>query len=609
MRRNSILTIIIILASLFCVNAQGSIQRVVGYTLTEAIDVKGAAFGKEGTYSVGALLPASLTEEYRGCRIIGMKVAAGCNLGRSRMFLYDVADDSFKTLHEQNQRLYEGWNEISFSGNGYTIGGTENLFFGFDYVETADMASSLKGGIAAVGEDTPMAFMLRDGDDLKSVSGVGMLCVQLLVDVSNMPESKLSYTFFDTGFRYKKPTEKFELMSMVRNSGRDDISSFRMAYRFDSREPVYQHVDTPLIPGASYTYSVATAMPSDLGVGAHTFTVWVDSINGKIPSDVEAGRRSVSFAIYQNECQRSNMYVEIYSDQDNPYSALFDEVVAKTATIQDVKTQYVKILSPSNSLGVSAASCFRDYYAYTVPSFTINRSYFPCENHIAYDMNDYLMTFPADMTTSILASIVGEDISSRCFTDMDMEASYDEATRRLRVNVKGTALGELEAIYGRFGITLMLVEDGVKAPQATVNAAGRMEIDNDYVHNNVLRAYMTDPLGDEITPASGAWSGSFETTLDPAWNIGKMRVVALGGKFGSDREGEKLKDYDVTNCAVLPLSGFGGIEQLEGAEAPEGEATYFTLDGRKVAEPLEPGIYVKRLPNGKSSKIMVTNRR
>ena len=134
--------------------AQSSLQRLVGHTVTEQIDISGAIFGTAGTYSIGARLDSSFLSDYKGCRIIGMKVAAACDLGRSRMFLYNMTDDGPVILHEQNQRLYTGWNEISFSGNGYTISGDETYFFGFDYNETQEMVNAQKGGVAAVGSDT-----------------------------------------------------------------------------------------------------------------------------------------------------------------------------------------------------------------------------------------------------------------------------------------------------------------------------------------------------------------------------------------------------------------------------------------------------------------------
>ena len=112
-----------------CVEGLSSTQRVLGYTLTDDIDIYGAGFGQAGTYTVGAALGAEVLKLYAGCRVVGIRIAAAMNLGRQRTFMYDVSNN-FTLLVEQKQRLYDGWNNVFFNGDGYVINGTETLFFG-----------------------------------------------------------------------------------------------------------------------------------------------------------------------------------------------------------------------------------------------------------------------------------------------------------------------------------------------------------------------------------------------------------------------------------------------------------------------------------------------
>ena len=62
-------------------------ERVIGYTVTNDIDVANGAFGQAGTYSLGAYMYADNLKAYAGCRIVGLRVAVGMDLGRTRMFL------------------------------------------------------------------------------------------------------------------------------------------------------------------------------------------------------------------------------------------------------------------------------------------------------------------------------------------------------------------------------------------------------------------------------------------------------------------------------------------------------------------------------------------
>lgn len=584
--------------------AQSSLQRLVGYTVTEQIDVSGAMFGTPGTYTIGALLDSSFLSDYKGCRIIGMKVAAGADLGRSRMFLYDMSSGSPVAVHEQNQRLYTGWNEISFSGNGYTISGDESYFFGFDYNETQAMVDAQKGGVAAAGSDYNNAFMLMQDGALYPVTGVGMLCVQLVVDVSNLPAGKMTFTFFDPGFRYKKPSETFELTTTLRNVGRDDITAYRMAYRFDELDPVYEDIDLPVASGATASWAVSTEIPASLGTGAHTLTAWVEQINGATPADRCV--RTARFGLYNEQMTRRRTFVEVYADQTSYLSAKFDTALSAAAATLGDRADYVKVLAPGNPLAVGDAGWTHGLYAYTVPSFTVNRSYFPCEAHVAYDMNDYLLTFPLDMQTAILEEIIGYDFSSVCFAGIELGGSYDEGTGDLTVDVSGTLLDEATAIHGDLAVTLMLVEDGVTAPQATLNSRGHVVTDNAYVHDNVLRAYITSPRGEPVTVSGTGYSARFTTRLDPAWRADRMRVVATLAPVADDLTADNLTAYDITNATSKSVTGIAAIGNVT-ADRPDtdGPATYHTLDGRPAPEPLAPGFYIKRLPSGQASKILV----
>ena len=78
----------------------GENQRVIGYTLTDDIDINGAAFGTAGTYTIGAILTPDLLTYYAGCRIIGIRLAAAVDLGRTRCFLYSIGDNTMTSLME-----------------------------------------------------------------------------------------------------------------------------------------------------------------------------------------------------------------------------------------------------------------------------------------------------------------------------------------------------------------------------------------------------------------------------------------------------------------------------------------------------------------------------
>ena len=93
----------------------------VGYNTTDAITASGGAFGQAGTYTLGALFSPEQLDAYRGCPIVGMRIAAAMNLGSSRTFIYSIGDNQMDIIKEQNQRLKEGWTQILFNGDPYVI--------------------------------------------------------------------------------------------------------------------------------------------------------------------------------------------------------------------------------------------------------------------------------------------------------------------------------------------------------------------------------------------------------------------------------------------------------------------------------------------------------
>ena len=255
MMKKTLLLIMCVLTALG-VSAQGKLaanQRLVGYTVNDDIDIKGAMVGQAGTYPIGAVLTPQVLSAYKGCRIVGIRLASAVDLGRTRIFLDGVTDNKLTELHAQRQRIYEGWNEVMFNGDGIEITGDRSLFYGFDYVETQEMIDNEKGGICSVGTDTDNAFVLYLGGRLNTVSQVGQLCVQLIVDVSNLPADNMVLGFFDTGFKYKRKGEPVEIFTQLTNVGRDDISSYRMACQFDN--DAVQYFD---VTGVSVSSSTQT---------------------------------------------------------------------------------------------------------------------------------------------------------------------------------------------------------------------------------------------------------------------------------------------------------------------------------------------------------------
>lgn len=610
-------SIILFLTSLMtlCASAQGGLsenQRLIGYTVTDDIDVNGAMVGQADTYTIGALLGPESLADYKGCKVVGIRMAAAVDLGRTRVFLDGISGSTMSTLQEKTQRVYEGWNEVFFNGDGYTITGDETLFYGFDYNETQAMLDNDKGGICGVGEDTTNAFIIYLENALNPVSKVGKLCVQLIVDVTNLPAVNMAFGFFDTGVKYKKADEALTVFTTLNNTGRDAITSYRIGARLDDGQPQYFDKTESIASGASSTWKQDIAVPENIAVGSHTLTTWVEAINSTTLGYNEAKAVVTKFAIYENTLPRNAVYVEIYNDQNSPYSDLLNPLMKFE---NDATVIPVNVHAPGTSLGVDEAADLHNFYAYTTPSFTINRAYFPGEAHIAYDMNDYLLAFNSSMLQAIISDMVTQDLTSPCFAGLTLTNSYDATSRKLTVQATGKVLPEAEAIFGKLALTLMAVEDNVTAIQQAVINGNEVTTNRRYKHDNVLRGYLTPYPGKILTIADGKFTASVEYTIPDAWDASNLKITGILTK--ADENGEAFtnahaKEYDVINVASAKVIDGAGVADVDADAATAEVEGIYNLQGLRVADNytpdqgnLTPGIYLRRYTDGRADKIAV----
>lgn len=572
-------------------------QRLLGYIITDSITVSGGAFGTAGTYSVGAVMTPQTLSSYAGCKIMGIRMAAALDLGRSNTFVCQVKSNKMDTLCIQKQRLYAGWNNIFFNNGGYEIKGNETLFFGFDYTETADMIAADQGGLCGFGDDMEGALYaygnFGQGLNLYSLSGLGRLCVQLIVDVSSLPLYDLDITWFDTGFKYKKPGESIDAMINFSNVGRKSIGRYQLCYQLDDNAPVVSNLNDSLRTGVQSDWKFSLQLPNDIAIGLHTLKVFVGQVEGEALSEKSKNdMKSVSFGVYRNKLARQKAYMEVYTDQTSPITPYLNDMVKLVADNSDAML-VANVHKPNTPLALASAAYLHNLYAYTHPAFTINRSYFPGEEHIAYDMNDYLPTVGPEFCAGILSDMLLQDFDSPAFASVDLKLTYDADSHKLGIKATGDMLPEAKAIYGDLALTLMMTEDNVKSRQATVNAlTGRPTNNPNYLHHDVLRAYVTSPIGDAITINDNKYEANYEFTLDAGWNPDNLEVIGLLTKKVDAVTEANLYDLDIINANSAALGVITGIETIQPAVAVKSTGCY-TLDGRRIeTEHLKPGLYV-----------------
>ena len=120
------------------------------------------------------------------------------------------------------------------------------------------------------------------------------------------------------------------------------------------------------------------------------------------------------------------------------------------------------------------------------------------------------------------------------------------------------------------------------------------------MHNNVLRAYVTSPIGDAITSTNNEYEANYEFTLDEGWDPANIKVVGLLTKKVDAVTAANLLDMDIINANSAELRVIAGIETIQPSVAAK-HAGCYTLDGRRVqAKNMKSGLYII---NGKKTVI------
>lgn len=170
-----------------------------------------------------------------------------------------------------------------------------------------------------------------------------------------------------------------------------------------------------------------------------------------------------------------------------------------------------------------------------------------------------------------------------------LDQVYDEKSGNLHIDaslrqIEGMELGSNPVL------TLLLVEDGIVAFQ---NPAG-----DDYVHNEVVRYFVTSPLGDAVSLAvDESRTYSYDVVMNAGWKPENMRVVA----FVSNHDTGNPNNCEVYNAEEVPVTDGSGVEGIIGDE-PVISAIY-DLSGQRI-EKFRKGVNIVRYSDGSVRKVM-----
>lgn len=597
--------------------ALAATERGVGYCQGDSITTKGARIGTAGSYDMAAMLTSQTMANYKGCKIVGVRFAVAESIGKSSIFIYkvDAQGNAEEVVRNNVRRTSEGWNDVRLnSAQEIEITGDDQYIMGFTYNESEEMATAQKGALCFYGDKVSSSYsaLILQGEEFNPITNLGDLCVQLIIDVSSLPRKVVGLNSVLNGTSYKKIGSTMDIMMSYTNAGLEPINSLRLGFKIDDGEPTYFDINGDnnkefqdgFAPGKSTTFATKFEMPSTTPVGRHNLNIFVDQIDGETPVATERGKLADPFVAYNNGFERQQSYIEQYNSQNSYLAPFVNDSYSLVDKDQDACV--VNIYQKGEPLAVESSLYLNDLYAYTNPCSTSNRFFYGMgERYYAFDVNDYAQIAPSWVYDGVRI-FIDEAKSFPSFATVNLKTSFDTATRQVSVDIDGDIADEAPAIFGDMALTVMLAEDNVVGKQVVYNSTfGGTSTTQKYNHNQVLRAYLTAPVGDKINIEGNKYSAHYSYTLPADWKNDDIKVVAFVTKAFDQVTTANMQMADITNCNSVKLgntTAINGVATNDGmTEAADG---IYTLDGVKVNESAAvKGIYIIR-HNGKSHKVV-----
>ncbi|MEP7266984.1 MAG: Omp28-related outer membrane protein [Saprospiraceae bacterium] len=114
---------------------------------------------------------------------------------------------------------------------------------------------------------------------------------------------------------------------------------------------------------------------------------------------------------------------------------------------------------------------------------------------------------------------------------LNLDINKNNSTRKINLGVSINGLEDLSSVS--LYLSVLITENNIKDAQLTPTG-----VDVNYIHNHVLRAYLTSLQGDAIMPIKLNEKKSYTYSIDipDNWNIDNLNMVALVNKGGPNFE-------------------------------------------------------------------------
>ena len=534
----------------------GENQLYMGPYTSDALGEYGLGLpGYPETFKMGTLLPLSIVQPFEGGVVKAIRFGLCAPITDGQVFIYPVTKASPLTLQaavvEQDvASTVTGWNTVELD-EPYTINteGLVGLLIGYQYTQK----NTTSGGnytdacypisVVEEGEILTSYTYGKLGSSRASWQDVGLsdygnLSVQAIVegDFSN-------YNFSVTGVtcpRFAQISDGLPVNVMMSNVSTRPLNDYKIEMKIDGE--IVTTLDSPVqgVGQAVVTAPVLVDLDNVYSKNSRNYERNLQNLLKGLESN------NINVVALQAFADPDGDGVEHFTSNTCTWCFLGDAVLEALDNMRD-DIAWVSIhgnLSATDPFNSSKCNSIMTYLgANSFPSGAFNRYDFDEAGSVVTGLgyND------AAGAAAYLSAAAIDANPTPSLASVDISGSLDEATRELKLTVSGNATQDFNTIFGtQVALTIYLVEDSLVARQYS-NGAWI----NQFVHNHVMRDVVGTVLGNTISwNGDGTYTNTYTTTLNSAWNIDKMRVIAFIHRKGSG------VNKEVINTEMVALNNF-----------------------------------------------------
>ena len=421
--------------------------------------------------------------------------------------------------------IITGWNVIILD-EPFEIK-KDSFFIGIEY--TSDISYNYPISMLYFkGEEQGSAYLYGPYDENGKYKWIdessrSSLSIQFIVEGNNIPLYDVHtfgtiYKLFykDNNKYFRKGQENVDFRIGIKNWGKYGVDKFHIKAYIDSifvGERTYTETDYK-----SNTYYVSCNIPDNLSVGLHNLKIAVTSVKDNVPLYPEDDVVYSKICVYNNSMKRQKILMQNYTSTWCP-SAM--DCLNKVSNI--IKSNNDVALISFHAEDEFSTEVDRIYYCFTDYVGVIGYDRYFSDNLLEGGELDKFKNVPS-------------------FADVNIDSSYDNEKRILRIVVKGQRLPELKQLHNDVNLSIFLSEDNVITPQYDGDNGVTIP---DYKHLGVLRTSVSAVWGDPIKWNGDTYEMYYSVKLKDEWIAENMHIVAF---IGEPFDGSNYDDINVINC-------------------------------------------------------------